>query len=161
MKRDKRAALSLEVPDAPLRMHADNLQEAIRTRGKALVLLDVRGEDYPGGHITGSINVPYDEFGASLEELVEAHRHADRVVVYCMSSQVRSPSCAAQFLARLAEIHAAPAPEVFVLIGGFAQWVRGRFKDPTLVTDFDEKLWRAIWEATDASPEAAPADPTD
>eukprot|EP00667_Euglena_gracilis_P020917 EG_transcript_22739 len=144
-----RRALSLEVPEAPLRLHAENLEEMLKGE-KALVVIDVRGEDYQGGHITGSINCPYDEFPANLDSLVEAHGKAEQVVFYCMNSQVRSPSCASLFMAKVKETFPDSNQEVFVLIGGFLQWVRPRSGNPELVVDFDEKLWTAIWEATDA-----------
>lgn len=49
-----RRALSLEVPEAPLRLHAENLEEMLKGE-KALVVIDVRGEDYQVPRGVGSV----------------------------------------------------------------------------------------------------------
>lgn len=149
MSRKPRRALSLEVPEAPLRIHAENLQEAVKAKERGLILVDVRGEDYNGGHITGCLNVPYDEFNDALPGLVNAHKGAAKVVFCCMDAQVRSPSCALTFIIKLNEEIPDPAarPEVYLLIGGVQGWIRSYHKDENLVSDFNSKLWEAIWEA--------------
>eukprot|EP00906_Rhabdomonas_costata_P027165 RCo038619 len=151
-----RRTLSLEVPEAALRIHADTLQEAMKAKEPGLVIIDVRGEDYKGGHITGCHNVPYDEFSDALPGLVKAHKDAKKVVFCCMDAQVRSPSCAVTFIMKLNEDNpsAETRPEVYLLIGGVQGWIRANHADSALVEDFDEKLWAAIWEATG---ESAPA----
>eukprot|EP01012_Entosiphon_sulcatum_P065657 TRINITY_DN94637_c0_g1_i1.p1 TRINITY_DN94637_c0_g1~~TRINITY_DN94637_c0_g1_i1.p1 ORF type:complete len:169 (+),score=36.58 TRINITY_DN94637_c0_g1_i1:28-507(+) len=142
--------INIEVPDAPLRLHPDNLETSLKQKEAGLVVIDVRGEDFKGGHIPGSINLPYEELTERAEEIATAHHGAHRLVFLCMNSQVRAPSCAATVMAKIAELPE-PRPEVFVLIGGFAGWVKTRSADPELVTDYDEKLWTSIWDATKES----------
>eukprot|EP01006_Ploeotia_vitrea_P066163 TRINITY_DN94444_c0_g1_i1.p1 TRINITY_DN94444_c0_g1~~TRINITY_DN94444_c0_g1_i1.p1 ORF type:complete len:167 (-),score=19.02 TRINITY_DN94444_c0_g1_i1:234-734(-) len=137
--------MSIEVPEAPLRMHADLLAELMKKK-EAPVIIDVRGEDYAGGSIPGAIKVPWDELESGVDELAAQHKGADKVVFLCMNSQVRAPSCAAAFMAKAKELDS--DAEVFILIGGFAGWVRANSRDEELVQDFDEKLWNSIWEAT-------------
>eukprot|EP00995_Heteronema_vittatum_P007782 NODE_2937_length_723_cov_305.839763_g2073_i0.p1 GENE.NODE_2937_length_723_cov_305.839763_g2073_i0~~NODE_2937_length_723_cov_305.839763_g2073_i0.p1 ORF type:complete len:197 (+),score=56.75 NODE_2937_length_723_cov_305.839763_g2073_i0:64-591(+) len=173
-RRPGKPVVAIEVPEAPLRMHVETLAEALKAKDNQTVIIDVRGEDFQvtpthlrqawdgtrwhhgtkGGHITGSHNVPYDDFQAHLDELVAQYKARERVVFTCMNSQVRSPSCASFFMNRLTEEDVTDPPEVYVLIGGFQQWAHGRHDDEDLVSDFDSKLWKAIWEATEA--EGAP-----
>jgi rhodanese-related sulfurtransferase len=147
--------LSLEVPDAPIRIHAENLREHIKSKEPGLIIVDVREEDYRGGHVTGCLHIPYDEFQATVSEVAKAHRGANKVVFCCMNSQVQSPSCAALFLNKLTEEPSQKRPDVYVLIGGIQGWIRQFYKEADLVTDFDRKLWSAIWEATLTTPREA------
>jgi predicted NAD-dependent protein-ADP-ribosyltransferase YbiA (DUF1768 family)/rhodanese-related sulfurtransferase len=99
----------------------------------AVVVIDVREDDHVGGHICGSYHIPAADFHARLSEVLHLVRTADVVVLHCQESIKRSPRCARMLAAQLS------AP-LFVLKGGFDQWVR-RFWDTDLVQEYDEEFW--------------------
>ena len=46
--------------------------------GKSFVVIDVRGDDYVGGHIKGSVNVPSQRFmedSRAIDELIMSHNN--------------------------------------------------------------------------------------
>lgn len=64
----------------------------------SIVVLDVRDDDFPGGHIKGCVNIPSYAF-RSLEEIDAFIQErlpdsVDTVVVHCYLSQQRGPLCA-------------------------------------------------------------------
>lgn len=92
-----------------------------------VVVVDVREDDYHGGHIRGALNVPKYEFGGRVAGLVERHGSGKGTVVFhCMMSQIRGPYCARVFEQQLLASGAdeAARPRVCVLAGGFQGFVR-------------------------------------
>lgn len=67
----------------------DISQDALMQRIKAdhaQLILDVRSpEEYKGGHIPGAINIPHDQLGSRLAEIV-SHKNKE-VVLYCRSGR--------------------------------------------------------------------------
>ncbi|KAJ9664556.1 Cdc25 phosphatase Ibp1 [Neophaeococcomyces mojaviensis] len=57
-------------------------------------VIDVRDNDYIGGHIKGSQHVPINQFDARLPELLRVNKDKQRVVFHCMLSQQRGPKAA-------------------------------------------------------------------
>ena len=61
-------------------------------------MLDVRDEDFRGGHIAGCLNIWSDQFHKddSVDAVIRKHSLAGyrRIVVTCMMSQQRGPFCA-------------------------------------------------------------------
>lgn len=64
-----------------------------------MMVVDVRDDDYAGGHIAGCINFPRDNFDEKAE--VDAFilqqiipRALETVIVHCFLSQQRGPFCA-------------------------------------------------------------------
>ena len=53
--------------------------------------MDVRDEDYVGGHIKGSIHLPFSSFDDSVQPLVQqiVDEKKDTVVFTCMYSEQR------------------------------------------------------------------------
>ncbi|KAJ0396293.1 hypothetical protein P43SY_005405 [Pythium insidiosum] len=69
---------------------ASELATALRRTGGARpVVIDVRDEDFAGGHIRGAINMPEWQFRDDdfVDQLVEKYRQAEQVVFHCMFSQ--------------------------------------------------------------------------
>ena len=53
-----------------------------------VMVVDVRDHDYTGGHITGSVHRPSDDFEGLVGEMADSLGSAPMVVFLCMSSQV-------------------------------------------------------------------------
>ncbi|KAG2489300.1 hypothetical protein HYH03_012132 [Edaphochlamys debaryana] len=102
------------------------LAAAIRHPSSNLVVVDVRDEDFPGGHIRGAVNIPAALWADQhIDGLIEEHRLLDRdmVVVHCMFSQQRGPRTALRLHKHLQDrggIH----PTVYVLRGGWTNFHR-------------------------------------
>jgi Cdc25 family phosphatase len=87
-----------------------------------VAIVDVRDEDFAGGHIPGAHNVPSEAWERDAEgtaaAVLAAHGQRRAVVFHCMQSRVRGPSCAARFSEYL-EQQAVPGdkrPEVYVIM---------------------------------------------
>lgn len=104
-------------------------------RAKVLVL-DVRDDDFAGGHIRGCVNLPSEEFDdKSMDALIQGQLQGsgevETVVVHCYLSQVRGPHCAQRLAARLAALGRG-RPEVCVLSNGWKGFARQYSDDPDL-----------------------------
>jgi len=113
----------------------------------SLVVVDVRDDDFAGGHVRGAINIPstsslwQPEQKAELLARINSSRSdssvpVQRVVFHCAKSQVRGPSCARLFASALEEAAstttteaasttseaAAAPPKVLVLRAGYNNW---------------------------------------
>lgn len=83
-------------------------------------VVDVRDEDYFGGHIRDAINFPSETFSKDLSKLEEILQKHDRVVFYCQLSQVRGPTCAKKYIIN----STSTSQKVYVLNGGFNNWAQ-------------------------------------
>ncbi|GLD94912.1 hypothetical protein PINS_up003537 [Pythium insidiosum] len=105
---------------------ASELATALRRTADARpVVIDVRDEDFVGGHIRGAVNVPEWQFRDDdfVDQLVEKYRHAPQIVFHCMFSQVRGPRCANRFLQRVQSLlEESERPRVQVLVGGYTRF---------------------------------------
>jgi len=66
----------------------------MKTKGKVpgrdFTVVDVRGEDYVGGHIKGAINQSSQTFHhGGVEEIREKTKNVPQVIFHCQLSQVR------------------------------------------------------------------------
>lgn len=62
-----------------------------------VLVLDVRDDDYPGGHIVGCVNIPSHLLQSqTLDQFITEHliQGVTTVVVHCYLSQQRGPLCA-------------------------------------------------------------------
>ena len=57
-----------------------------------VAVVDVRDHDYVGGHISGSLHRPNDDFEEIVGDMADALGSAARVVFLCMTSQVTPPN---------------------------------------------------------------------
>ncbi|CAH2355569.1 CDC25-like phosphatase Ych1p [[Candida] railenensis] len=118
-----------------------------------IAVVDVRDNDFEGGHIKGALNFPSETFNESLPELHKKVKETDAkdIVFHCMSSKNRGTRTT---IAYLDFINSLPESErklyesknVWVLKGGFVQWQKDFGKDKQVTEDFDEDLWRKIEE---------------
>ena len=116
---------------------AAKLQSANKER---VAVIDVRDDDYIGGHIKGSQNVPSSALDYRIPELLRTLKGRDMVVFHCALSQQRGPTAARRYLAAKQQAMAAtgaskgegaseashgeppPKQEVYILDGGFNKW---------------------------------------
>lgn len=67
---------------------------------KTFKIVDVRDDDYIGGHIPGTLNVPSRQYPSRVDSLVEQLKDNEVVIFTCALSQQRGPNVFS-FLARL------------------------------------------------------------
>ncbi|GLC45954.1 hypothetical protein PLESTB_001200700 [Pleodorina starrii] len=106
-----------------------------------VLVLDVRDEDFAGGHIRGAVNAPSEDWADDphIDGLIDAHlKGKDTVVVHCMFSQQRGPRCAMRLARRLDARMDASRPAVYVLRGGFTGFVRQYRHEHDLVEGYEQ-----------------------
>merc|ERR1712216_191407 len=119
--------------------------------GDHLLVVDVRGRDWRGGHIPCSINVRTSEVLKRPGALVEQCRRSGvhHVVFTCMYSVLRARKCVCAFQLHQAqeqqgqEQGALPLQKVVssVLAGGVHGWVNHFKGRPEMLSDFDPESW--------------------
>jgi Rhodanese-like domain len=88
---------------APIHLHAPTLRNWILAKQSLtpserkdipqhVQVVDVRDDDYEGGHIKGSMNVPSHGFPDRVDKLVDELHDNEAVVFHCALSQLRGPS---------------------------------------------------------------------
>ncbi len=60
-----------------------------KVAGKDYCVIDVRDDDYIGGHIKGAQNAPSNQFYVQVNDLVQKTKNVPIVVFHCALSQVR------------------------------------------------------------------------
>lgn len=86
----------------PLRLQAASLREWVvaqaskeskpATVAKTFQIVDVRDDDFVGGSIPGTVNIPSRRFGSKVDALVEELKDYEAVVFTCALSQQRGPN---------------------------------------------------------------------
>jgi len=61
----------------------------IKGQTKDYLVVDVRDDDYQGGNIKGSINIPSDKFMLKLHQLIDDTQNVSKIVFHCALSQQR------------------------------------------------------------------------
>lgn len=64
----------------------------------SIAIVDVRDDDYIGGHIHSSINIPSTSLDHKLPQVAEDLAQKDIVVFHCSLSQQRGPGAALKYL---------------------------------------------------------------
>lgn len=113
----------------------DQLATLIKEQKPGLTVIDVRDNDFIGGHIQQCLNVPVHTHDFRMPELVRTLRDQDTVVFHCALSQQRGPGSALRYLRereRMSEkgevgirkdgADLAGVQKVYVLDGGFVKW---------------------------------------
>ncbi|KAJ1823110.1 Cdc25 phosphatase Ibp1 [Coemansia sp. RSA 2599] len=138
----------------PAYISADDLAKLVRDSSKIpgtdYVVIDVRDEDYRGGHIRGSVNVPAHELSKKAPALVRKYEKVPLMIFHCALSQVRGPKSARIYGDAVQDALVAASrdsplfdQEINVLRGGFNSWLY-RFKDtePELIEAYDASVPR-------------------
>lgn len=98
-----------------------------------VLVLDVRDDDWCGGNIKGSLNIPSEVFDEELDGIVDKLVVGKEVVVvHCMFSQERGPRCAGRLAQRL-KARGILSLRVLVLRGGFKGWLSQYRHDSDMV----------------------------
>jgi len=130
---------NIAIPKNFVKIAVDTTTQFVRDKAQNVVFIDVRDQDYTGGHIPGSVAAPYGtEFESKLTDLVKQYHSYANVIFYCMYGQLRSPSCALTFLKKQQELFpASPTNNVFVLSGGFHDYLVANHDDSVVVEGYD------------------------
>ncbi|KAL2760163.1 hypothetical protein ACRALDRAFT_1059947 [Sodiomyces alcalophilus JCM 7366] len=129
------------------------LAEQAAATDPTVAVIDVRDDDYIGGHIKGSINVPSHTLDAMMPSLVRRLQDKKTVVFHCALSQQRGPSAALQYLRerdRLVKPEAGatesdesdPNQLVYLLDRGFVGWQETYGEDERLTEGYNKELWK-------------------
>jgi len=109
-------------------------------------VVDVRDDDYVGGHIRGCYHYGSHNFAATLPELQARliENDINDVVFHCALSQVRGPSATLKFLRANSESDddRLKVLRVYVLKGGFTRWQQDYGEDAEVTEDYNKDIWR-------------------
>ena len=130
------------------RISRERLAELVRAKQPGLTVVDVRDDDFIGGHIAGCQNIPTSTHDHAMPELVRTLKDQDTVVFHCALSQQRGPASALRYLREKERLAGSgskaaktekgedeatdgnsegknvegKAQKVYVLDGGFTKW---------------------------------------
>jgi rhodanese-related sulfurtransferase len=137
--------LSIQVPS--LKFTTIDLNSLIQMINREEVaIVDVRDDDYVGGHIIGSEHVSFDRFESRVHELVDKwiRKQKKSIIVFtCMHCEQRGPACAGIF-ANCLEKEGIKNIQIHVLSGGFQEWLKnfaGKSEQDKYIEDFDPSQW--------------------
>ncbi|KAH6673926.1 Rhodanese-like domain-containing protein [Plectosphaerella plurivora] len=125
------------------------LAEQAAATDPTIAVVDVRDDDYLGGHIKGGMNMPSNTLEYMMPTLLRRLEGKKTVVFHCALSQQRGPSAALQYLRLREQIErnkpatAPPAATqtVYVLDRGFAGWQETYGTDERLTEGYRKELW--------------------
>ncbi|KAG5931276.1 hypothetical protein E4U53_001857 [Claviceps sorghi] len=112
-------------------------------------IIDVRDDDYIGGHIKGCTNIPTVKLDAMMPTLVRKLKDTKTVVFHCALSQQRGPSAALKYLREKDELlrrlekegEEVVEQEVLVLDRGFVGWQQTYGDDERLTEGYVKSIW--------------------
>ena len=132
---------TLRMTAAPSYMTREQLATLLLSpSADSVAVVDVRDEDYIGGHVKGGQNVPSSTLDYRIPELIRTLKGKEKVVFHCALSQQRGPAAARRYLAEKertgqrdepsSEASSNLAPnvsnsteqQVYILDGGFTKW---------------------------------------
>jgi len=111
----------------------ETLAKLIKSPSPSVAVIDVRDNDYIGGHILGCQNVPVHTHDHAIPELVRSLADKETVIFHCALSQQRGPKSALRYLRERERMLGSSSSssssagdskrqQVFVLEGGFVKW---------------------------------------
>ncbi|CAI0651595.1 CDC25-like phosphatase YCH1 [Colletotrichum fructicola] len=141
------------------RITADKLSTMLLAEQAAanpsVAVVDVRDDDYIGGHIKGCINMPSRSLEAMMPTLIRRLEGKKTVIFHCALSQQRGPSAALRYLRERdqalaskqssgsSEEQASTQPQdVYVLDRGFVGWQEVYGEDERLTEGYRKELWK-------------------
>ncbi|ENH70566.1 CDC25-like phosphatase YCH1 [Fusarium oxysporum f. sp. cubense race 1] len=134
---------------------SEKILEEVNATDPTFAVIDVRDnaqltfQDYIGGHIRGSTNIPAHTLDAMMPTLVRRLKDKKTVVFHCALSQQRGPSAALKYVRErdglLKSMGEDPKGEsgqdVFVLDRGFSGWQEVYGEDERLTEGYVKDLW--------------------
>lgn len=115
---------------------------------KGWTVIDVRDDDFEGGHIKGCKNIPSTQFPDQVEKLVEQLKDSKSVLFHCSLSQARGPKAARIYketreeAMKAGKIDDKQEQTVAVLREGFSNFGSLYKNEADLVEDYDEESWK-------------------
>ncbi|TFK33855.1 S-adenosyl-L-methionine-dependent methyltransferase [Crucibulum laeve] len=109
----------------PAAVTADEIAKLVRDASKTpsdFAVIDVRRNDYAGGHVRGSHQHAAQTFYDNLSAFTEKFGKTNQVIFYCQSSNGRGPRCAAWYQDYLNQIGNEEST-AYVLQGGIKGWL--------------------------------------
>lgn len=140
-------------------------------QASSVTVIDVRDDDYIGGHIRNSVHSPSSTLDHQIPELIRKLGQQDVVVFHCSLSQQRGPGAALRYMrerqrrgekgevadggvtgAKTGEGKGGEGSEagkgeqeVYVLDKGFVGWIKeGYGRDERLTEGFRKEVWEDI-----------------
>ncbi|KYK61372.1 hypothetical protein DCS_02514 [Drechmeria coniospora] len=113
---------------------------------RPFAVIDVRDDDFIGGHIKGATNVPSAQLDVMMPTLLRKLADKRTVIFHCALSQQRGPTAALRYLRereRLA-VGGEPKQDVFVLDRGFHGWQQVYGTDERLTEAYRKELWEDL-----------------
>ncbi|EGG11720.1 uncharacterized protein MELLADRAFT_102309 [Melampsora larici-populina 98AG31] len=128
------------------------------TVNKDWAVVDVRDDDFLGGHIPGCHHVASIVFREECRSLIERLKDIPHVFFHCALSQQRGPSAANTYAVMREEclekglikssLPFGPearcrdeAQQIIVLRGGFTEWAKQYRDDPELIEGLNPSMW--------------------
>ncbi|KAJ6017546.1 Rhodanese-like domain-containing protein [Penicillium sp. IBT 35674x] len=110
--------------------------------GKDYILIDLRGTDFEGGTIRGSLNLPAQSLYPTIPTLYSVFLQArvSKVIWYCGSSRGRGPRAAGWFADYLQEQKDWDIKSL-VLEGGIKGWAAAGDDYTQLMDGYDKSKW--------------------
>jgi len=108
------------------------------------LVVDVRDEEYAGGHIQGALHYPSSTFEARMDELCKVvhEKGVPCVVFYCLRSQLKAPICCDKFDRRICELFSVErSTRKCILNGGFIEFLADSGPLSSLVEGLDQMYW--------------------
>lgn len=128
--------------------------------GEDVIIVDMRGEDFIGGHIKGCINIPYSEFRRYDSEkgdyiniynfvknnIIARESKNINIIFHCAMSQQRGPSAALVLSRFLQEedyenLINEKNINIMVLYKGFINWQQEYGKDEDVTEGYSNFIW--------------------
>ncbi|KAI4733771.1 hypothetical protein E4T50_15671 [Aureobasidium sp. EXF-12298] len=160
------SATNLNISTLP-QISRESLASLLKENHPSLAIIDVRDNDYVGGHIAGGTNVPSNTHDFKMPELVRTLQDKETVVFHCALSQQRGPKAALRYLrerermggkGEVGEKEGEGKAEVvegkegkegvkvkgqtvYVLEGGFVKWQEVYGEDKQLTEDYQKDIW--------------------
>ena len=116
-----------------------------------MLIVDVRRDDYEGGAIRGSINIPAQGFWWNRGILYELAYKSDIewIVFTCFSSSGRGTRCAGWFLEHVRNTAWDQDMQVMTLEGGVKGWVKAGPQYTQLMDGYREEHWTKLFGPED------------
>ncbi|ETS80711.1 hypothetical protein PFICI_08240 [Pestalotiopsis fici W106-1] len=112
--------------------------------GKQYVIVDLRRNDFVGGHIRGSINLPAQTLQSSLPTLYNMCKAAgvQKVIWYCMSSRGRGTR-GADLFSNYLQARGDSVMESIILVEGIRGWANAGDKFTDWLDEYDASYWES------------------
>ncbi|ORX44791.1 Rhodanese-like protein [Hesseltinella vesiculosa] len=117
------------------------VRDKSKVSGQDYLVIDVRGDDFEGGHIPGVVNIPASKLMDSASDVIQKYSKVPVVYFHCALSQVRGPKCARIYNEYKALQGIEDEQQVKVLRGGFEGWQEKYRNQKDLLEDYDEERW--------------------